>query len=265
MPRLDAVAWQAILLLDGKRDLLTGSQSKLNKATAQATGYVNRGLTMSPANEASEFLDRYNACHGSSPACVFACVGAKTGQGRLKSSEIARIGRSIVLDIFPKEFRRLLGIEIKIAELQAMKSRATLAFRTNVATDNHKLADALSEEFPSVVFYDYSAIPSAVRSQTLVRRVYSLKEGPKRMKIALDLLNEGLGLAVVFAIPSRSSEPLPKTWNGVPVIDGDENDLWFTRAPKVGPFVVGLKVKGNKAQVDEAISKGFAVQVGVEA
>ena len=78
--------------------------------------------------------------------------------------------------------------------------------------------------------------------------------------IARTMLKDGYGISVVF--DTKKGEPLPKTWNGAPVIDGDINDLWFLRAPKSGAFVVGLHIKGTKAQQQKAKDSGFAVKVG---
>ena len=260
MTPLDAVCWQCALILEGKRDLLTGSQSKLDKANATGTGYINRGLTMSPADEAEPFLGKgYNACFGHTACCASVCVGAHTGQGRIPHSKVARLGRTIAMECFLDEFIRLLSFEIKIAELEALRIGMLLAMRLNVATDHWLLAERIAALFPSVLFYDYSAIPSAVRNQRRVQRVYSLKDGKDRMAKTLEILSQGYGAAVVFAISSRSKEPLPTTWKGYPVINGDQDDLWPTRKPESGPFIVGLKVKGTKAQVAQAIQKGFAV------
>jgi len=71
------------------------------------------------------------------------------------------------------------------------------------------------------------------------------------------MLKEGRGVSVVF--DTRKGEPLPATWQGAPVIDGDINDLWFLRAPKSGAFVVGLRVKGANKQKKQAVDSGFAV------
>ena len=74
------------------------------------------------------------------------------------------------------------------------------------------------------------------------------------------MLDEGIGVCVVFDVTARSKGPLPTTWRGYPVIDGDIDDLWFTRTPASGPFVVGLRVKATtKGQLAEAIASGFAV------
>ena len=66
-------------------------------------------------------------------------------------------------------------------------------------------------------------------------------------------------MAVVFDI--KKTDAKPETWEGAPVIDGDLDDVWFARKPESGPFVVGLYLKGTKAQKAQARSTGFAVAV----
>ena len=257
MEPLDAVTWQAALIITGKRPLLTGSQSKLAKATGETTGHVNRGLTLASADEAAPFLGKgWHACAGSTIACESVCVGSRQGQGKLPSSAIARIGRSIVLACFLDRFMAIIIAELLKAERSADRNGWKLAFRTNVATDHWQLAGQLATMFPGVLFYDYTAITSAVRANDGVARVYSRKDG--RTKKTLDMLRAGHGAAVVFDIPARSKGPLPTTWHGFPVIDGDIDDLWPLRAPK-GPFVVGLRVKGTKEEIQQARAIGFSV------
>ena len=260
MDHASAVAWQAALILSGKRSIITRSQSKLNKANGQQ--WINRGLTLSPANEASPyFKGSFNHCPFASPGCIAVCVGAETGQGRLPSSKIARIGRTLAMHYDFDRFFKLLRLEIE-GELIVCRSLEAitgdphrLAFRTNVASDNVILADDLCNSFPNwapIVFYDYTVIKKALGS-SYVHRGYSRKEDNHDQ--CLDVLASGYGVAVVFG------GPIPSTWQGYPVIDGDVNDLWFTRAPESGGFVVGLKVKGTNSQKQFARDTGFAVGV----
>ena len=264
MAPFDAVTWQAALILEGRRGVITRSQTKLDKAQSTETGYINRGLTLSSAFEAAEFIDElkgYNACPGATDACIVACVGSRTGQGALPSSKIARIGRTLAMWYDSERFNALLDCEIASEAMRAAVFGVKLAFRFNVATDHWQLANECAERHPNVTFYDYSAIPNAVRSNGKVRRVYSRKDGNARHKQALAMLSAGYGVAVVFDVDARTKAPLPKTWQGVPVIDGDTNDLWFLRAPKSGAFVVGLRVKGTKKQQQLSVKSGFAVAV----
>jgi hypothetical protein len=255
-----AVTWQAAMILERKRKLLTTSQTKLDKAVAEKTGYVNRGLTLSPAHEAAPFLwDGYTACAGATKACIGACVGAKTGQGKLPSSKIARIGRTIVKELYPAEFEDIFGQELRKEWKKASAKGYKLAFRFNVASDHWQLADKMASRYLDVAFYDYSAITSAMRSDSMVRRVYSRKDG--RDDLTLKMLKEGYGVAVVFDVSARKKEPLPKTWHGYQVIDGDVHDLWFLRAHPGCAFVVGLRVKGSNKQIESCRESGFATEL----
>ena len=74
LSEFDAVCYQAVWYLEGRRDILTRTQSKLAKAQANATGYVNSGLTLSPADEAAPYLGKkFNACHGATVQSSFDC------------------------------------------------------------------------------------------------------------------------------------------------------------------------------------------------
>jgi len=257
-----AVCIQAALILEGKRPILTTKQTKLDKAQGDITGYVNRGLTLATSREASPFIgSAFDACIGATDACRLACVGSRTGQGRLPSSAIARIGRTIALHVDPVTFWARYDREVQREQRRAERKGYRLAMRCNVASDHAHVAARSAATHPDVAHYDYTAIAANVRRVDGVRRVYSLKDGAQRRMLAKRMIDEGRGVAVVFAASARRKEPLPATWNGAPVIDGDLHDLWFLQAPESGPFVVGLRVKGDSAQVQAAIDAGFAVAV----
>ena len=257
---LDAVCIQAALILEGKRKVLTTSQTKLDKANGGTTGFVNRGLTLATSREATPFLgSAFDACVGATEACRMACVGSRCGQGRLASSAIARIGRTIALHGATETFWTFYDLEVRREVKRAARKGYRLALRVNVASDHANVAARSASAHPDVKHYDYTAIAANMRRDDGVRRVYSLKDGAQRRMLAKRMLSEGRGLAVVFAASARRKEPLPATWNGAPVIDGDLHDLWFLQAPASGPFVVGLRVKGDNGQVQAAIDAGFAV------
>ena len=255
----DAATWQAALILTGRRKVHTSSQTKLDKATETRSGYRNRGLTMATAFEASAFISgKWDACPGATDACRFACVGSQTGQGRLSSSLIARVGRTLAMLHDLDAFLACLDDEVSRLERAASRKGYRLAFRTNVSTDHPRLAAYLAEKHPSVDFYDYTAVMANMRRKDGVRRIYSRKDG--RTEQTMRMLSEGHGVCVVFDVTARSKGPLPATWEGYDVIDGDIDDLWFTRAPDSGPFVVGLRVKATTAdQLQRTIASGFAV------
>ena len=255
MAAQDAVIWQAALILEGRRSIITRSQTKLDKSKS----YLNRGLTLASAHEARPWISpKFTACAGATETCIMACVGSRTGQGALPSSAIARIGRTIALHVDPVTWWRLYDAEIRREERKASKLGVALAFRVNIATDLTHIAGESKRRHPAVEHYDYTAILPAMRRNDGVHRVFSRKDG-KQSRLAVDVVNRGMGVAVVFAVSARSGGPLPATWQGAPVIDGDYDDTWFARKPASGPFVVGLRVKGSKAQMAQAVASGFAV------
>lgn len=88
--------------------------------------------------------------------------------------------------------------------------------------------------------YDYTKRPVRYDPSAPVRLVYSLDAGAARERHALRYLADGGTVAIVFAV--KPSQPLPATWNGYPVLDGDLTDL---RSRDPGGHVVGLRAKGK--------------------
>ncbi len=277
MQPLEAVSWQVAAYIRTIRNrrttlrprkLLTYSSYKLQKADGV---YKNVGLTLSSASEGQKLLNvKGTNCAFATVACKQVCVGANTGQGRLPSSKIARIGRWIMLQYYPIMFWTGLDAEFKALQRTCRKNTLNLMFRPNVASDLPELSATIRKRYPWVhTVYDYTAIPSAVRRDDGVRRVYSRKDrGPlaisgKRIdseRIAIRTLQQGYGVAVVANIGKYDVKPA--SWRGYPVVDGDVDDLWVLRAPESGPFVVMLYAKGTNAQKREAIDSEFAVTLG---
>ena len=290
---INAIAWQAAMILCGVRKV-AGTQSKLSKAQ-EAIGVVNIGVTLSSATEASDWLTtlgdkrsaRFNACKGATAACVFACVGSETGQGRQKSSWIARVGKTVALFHNPERFMSALCAELESRRANAARLGMRLAVRANVAADLAWLAGELARLCPGIDFYDYTAITANMRLNDGVRRVYSLKDGLQRKRLAHKMLSAGHGLAVVFRVTSTGTAKatrgqdysrgleLPPSipvegLGNVPVLRGDDHDVWYEMKTHKGetvrdlqdagrPFIVGLKLKGTTTdQIDESLDSGFA-------
>jgi hypothetical protein len=75
---------------------------------------------------------------------------------------------------------------------------------------------------------------------------YSFSESPDAIPNALQVLNRGGNVAVVFR------KELPDTFLGYPVIDGDQSDIMMLYNRNV---ILGLKAKG-KAKKD---TTGFVI------
>ncbi len=99
--------------------------------------------------------------------------------------------------------------------------------------------------FPQVQFYDYTKVLGRkVGDIPNYHLTFSNADG--NINDVLAAIQAGLNIAVVF------KKELPKTYLGLPVINGDETDLRFLDPKGV---IVGLKAKG-KAKKD---TSGFVV------
>jgi len=67
----------------------------------------------------------------------------------------------------------------------------------------------------------------------------------------LEVLNTTANIAAVF--DTKKGQPLPSTWAGREVIDGDLTDIRFWDKSNI---IVGLRAKGNAGKQDES---GFVI------
>jgi hypothetical protein len=96
--------------------------------------------------------------------------------------------------------------------------------------------------FPEVQWYDYTKYPVEKRPPEKLPANYHLtmSYSGENADACLDALARGRNVAVVFAV--KKGEPLPTSFSGYPVIDGDETDLRFLDP---SPCIVGLRAKGR--------------------
>jgi len=278
-----AVAWQAAMIVNGKRKLLSVNQAKLDKS-GKTIGVLTVGLTMSPADEAAPFITLpavvkhgveiqpiYTACAGSTAACRGACVGNATGQAAISALMpfdghlLARLGRTILRHYCRDLFDAREARELAAARRKADRLGYGLAYRPDVATDYQDGRQGSDVD----MVYGYTAISSAMRRDDGTLRAFSRKDTATSDRLARRWVSEGFPVAVVFAV--KKGQPLPATWNGAPVIDGDLHDVWpMQDNPTTGEpisdsygqhgVVVGLRMKyANNVQRDAIIDSGFAV------
>jgi hypothetical protein len=133
---------------------------------------------------------------------------------------------------------------------QAAKLGLQAAVRINGTSDQPWIALQMASEFPHVQFYDYTKIPRPWRR---IRPNYHLTFSRSESNAAdcLAALRHSINVAVVF--DTYRGEPLPSSWHGFRVVDGDVHDLRFLDSPGV---VVVLRAKGQ-ARNDEI--SGFVV------
>ena len=116
------------------------------------------------------------------------------------------------------------------------------------------IAPFLFELFPSVEFYDYTK--ELDRLDNLPSNYYLAISHHEKSDTEFELEYIRNGGTVVAVVPvsnySRTNRTLPKTWNGVPIQDGDKNDLLFLDKGK-GGTLRALKMKAG-------LSKEFAAK-----
>ena len=157
--------------------------------------------------------------------------------------EFGRFRRSHLYYTNPARFEQLLCRDIGRLAASAAAEGMTPAVRLNGTSD---IDYAVS--MPGVIehakaagvrVYDYTKRPPGSPGGP-VHLTYSVDVSHARVRQAEDYMRRGGTAAVVFA--TRKGAPLPATWRGFPVIDGDLTDARFLDPVGV---VVGLRAKGH--------------------
>lgn len=236
-----------------KNSLLGVSNAKTSKG--EELGVMTGILYLAPHTIAGR-----NICPHASTGCAMACLyGA--GRGAFNSVQKARIAKTNLFHASPRAFVERLAQDIASLQRKAQKKGMTIAIRLNGTSDlpweNLKgdLGLSLMERFPDVQFYDYTKNPSRAiaygtgKLPTNYHITFSRSES--NAAAVLSVLDTTCNIAAVF--DTKKGEPLPATWAGREVIDGDITDVRFF--DKTG-VIVGLRAKGNSAKKD---TSGFII------
>lgn len=233
--------------------LLTDGNPKLMKG--QKKGYLSFVLHLAPAN-----LSGYNVCPMASEGCRAACLNTAGRGGIFKPGENtnsiqqARIRKTKMFYENRETFMQQLVADVKLGVKQAKRRRMIPAFRLNGTSDIRWETvpidgyDNIMQMFPNIQFYDYSKLPNRRDLPANYHLTFSRSES-NDVHVMAWLANGG-NVAAVFNV--KKGKPLPKTWNGYKVIDGDETDLRFLDKQNI---IVGLRSKG-KAKHDNS---GFTI------
>ena len=115
---------------------------------------------------------------------------------------------------------------------------------------------SIFEAFPEVTFYDYTKIAKRTRRALPANYSLVLSYSNANPAYAADILaahrDTGANIAVVFRDKATRAKYMATGFHGVPVIDGDRDDLRFNDPAGV---IVGLYAKG-KAKADQS---GFVI------
>ena len=222
--------------------LLSVGNPKILKGMKQ--GYMTYILHLAPAN-----LSGYETCPKRTQGCTAACLNTAGRGGMFKKGETtnmiqqARIRKTKMFFEDRENFLAILKDDIRKAIKQAEKKGLIPVFRLNGTSDIAWEKYGVIQEFPNVQFYDYTKILGRkVNGLANYQLTFSAADGND-----LDVrraIKDGYNVATVFGI--KKSQPMPETYEGMPVFNGDESDLRFLDPKGV---VVGLYAKG-KAKKD---------------
>jgi len=239
-----------------KNILSVGKDAKTSKGDKY--GFTTGILYLAPANQAG----RGNVCPMAKEAgCEKACLYT-AGRGAMSNVQQARINKTIRFFDDRENFIKDLVYSVAMVAAQAEATDTTPLIRLNGTSDilwekvpvirkGEEYAN-IFDAFPSVQFYDYTKIPNRknIPENYDLTFSYSGVEGyEKHIKKAK--ANKALKrIAVVFSHKER----IPKTFNGLPVVDGDDSDIRHKDGVNV---ITALYAKG-KAKKD---TSGFVVHV----
>ena len=226
---------------------LTLSNSKILKGFQK--GFITYGLHLAPST-----LSGRNVCPNASPGCAAACLNT-AGRGMMNMVQEARINKTNKFFDNKYEFVLQLVKDIKAGIRFATRKEMSVCFRLNLTSDIRWERHGIMQEFPKHQFYDYTKSKQRMRS-FLSRDMphnYHLtfsRDETTDIEFIKEVIKKGGNVAVVF-------DEIPKSWEGMPVISGDDHDLRFTDPHGK---IIGLVAKG-KAKHDDS---GFVVKVKSE-
>lgn len=220
-----------------KVNLLTIQNAKTTKG--EALGVLTGILYLAPANESGVI----NTCPAASEGCRADCLYT-AGRGRFAEIKEARIKKTKAYASDPAAFIETLAENITRLAHKAEKLGLKPAVRINGTSDLTGLARTLAKRFPFVQFYDYTKLAKPY-ARTLPNYHLTFSRSENNAAQVYDALENGINVAVVF--DTMRGKPLPETWHGYKVIDGDVHDLRFLdeiQADGRG-VIVGLRAKGT--------------------
>ena len=224
-----------------------------NAKTVKGDGseYLTAILYLAPADT----VDGINICPMAVMAgCKAGCLNT-AGRGAMNSVQQARMRKTIYWRDHRDLFLADLANDIRQFRKYCQKKNIQPVVRINGTSDiNWELYVDMAGEFSDVQFYDYTKNISRMGKPRPANYHLTLSYSEANQRYAdmcLDAARtHNANLAVVF----RDKDNIPTTFKGMPVVDGDKDDLRFLDPAGV---VVALYAKG-KAKKDQS---GFVVDV----
>lgn len=228
--------------------LLTPPTANAKLGKGLKNGVFEFGLSLAPAMLSEEV----NVCRFSSPECRKGCV-AFAGHGEMSWVIKARIIKTLFLHQHTAEFLTLLVHELDhdVWVKHDTDARVRLNNFSDIPWEDITIdGKSIFGIFPRLRFYDYTKWGIRAMDANLgsfewpgnYRLTYSASEKTSDEGIVRQA-TQGVNTAVLFDVPA--GQPLPSSWEGVRVIDGDEHDDRWLDPSYV---IVGLRAKGRMRQ-----------------
>ncbi len=247
-------------------NLLTTPGGNPKTAKGAELGYLTAVLHLAPAS-----LSGMNVCQYATAGCKLSCLNT-AGRGGIAKGKATfvcpdgtmvpdnriqrcRIERTRLFFAHQEVFRSKLVKELTAFERKCTKAGLKAVVRLNGTSDLpwERIFPGIFETFKNVQFYDYTknfnrmveyvggSLGAGRPWPANYHLTFSRSEdnGPECRAV----LNVGGQVAVVF----DHTKPLPATFEGRPVVNGDRHDLRFLDGREV---VVGLKAKGRARKDD---------------
>lgn len=167
------------------------------------------------------------------------------------SVQIARLRRTRLFREQPIVFMGQLVDEIRRFIMKAERKGLIPVVRLNGTSDimweyiRDDQGRTLFDIFPNVQFYDYTKIYARASRDLPSNYHLTVSYSEATPRFARQSLKASIATGVNLAVVFRGNAP--KSFQGLPVINGDESDLRFLD-PANGTHIVALKAKGRARQ-----------------
>lgn len=193
--------------------------------------------------------------------CSQCCVGFNGFASIYESVMESRIKKTLSYFLDKDSFYESLIFEIKKAIKESEKLGLKPSFRLNAYSDirheNNIIKDNknIFDLFPNVDFYDYTKL---LNRKTPSNYQLTFSHHNSDFIETTKALESGLNVAMVFEkLPKRINVNNKTYW----VLDGDKTDLRLDEKFNGKNVIVGLKFKGSKAKLKNAVREGFCLSV----
>lgn len=229
------------------KNLLSKGSTNAKTSKNDADTYI---LYLAPYNQNSK---KINICPKASTGCAAACLNTAGLAGVYKSIQLSRQNKTEYFLHDKKMFINQLAKELIKINLKAAKNTNQTLIRLNGTSDLDfiyllkKYAAFDIANYQNLHFYDYTKILGKVKKYSKDKNyTLTFSRAEDNEKQIFDAVKYGANISAVF------SGDLPKTYKGIPVVDGDKTDNEMLKFKSV---ILGLKAKG-KAKKDKS---GFTI------